>query len=131
MVEEAVNVLAGAGKSSPTSSLFIQSIIEGIKSKLAIPVHKTLPMTVEMLKAIVEDTKKNYSLANIWLASACLLAFVGFLRFDELGIIKVCELRDSGRLTYSRIRELLKAKMEELGFLSKYFSLHSRWSNMQ
>ena len=129
MVEEAVNVLAGAGKSSPTSSPFIQSVIEGIKSKLAIPVHKTLPMTVEMLKAIVEVTKKNYSLANIWLASACLLAFVGFLRFDELGIIKVCELRDSGRLT---MRELLKkAKMEELGFLSKYFSLHSRWSNMQ
>ena len=34
-------------------------------------------------------------------------------------------LRDSGCLTYSRMCELLKAKLEELGFPSAEFSLHS------
>ena len=37
----------------------------------------------------------------------------------ELGNIKVCELRDPGCLTYSKMRELLKAKLKELGFLSE------------
>ena len=58
-------------------------------------------------------------MANIWLASACLLVFPGYLRFVELGNIKVCELRDPGYLTYSKMRELLKAKLKELGFLSE------------
>ena len=56
------------------------------------PVHKKLPFTVEMLKAIVDDTKQNCSLVNLRLASACLLAFAGFLRFDELANIKVTNL---------------------------------------
>ena len=37
----------------------------------------------------------------------------------ELDNIKVCELRYPGCLTYSRMRELLKAKLKELGFLSE------------
>ena len=37
-----------------------------------------------------------------------------------------CEkLRESGGITYSRMRELLKKKLEELGFSSANFSLHS------
>ena len=37
-----------------------------------------------------------------------------------------CEkLRESGSITYSRMRELLKKKLEELGFPSAEFSLHS------
>lgn len=196
--EEAVNAMgwvhAMAGIPLPTASPLIQSVVEGMKRKLAVPVHKKLPFTVEMLKAIVDDTKKNYSLANLRLASACLLAFAGFLRFDELANIKVSDLvigsqhliiqifrsktdqlrqgsevviartgsetcpvtmleaymhkggistdskahlfcpiannksnrlRDSGCLTYSRMRELLKAKLEELGFPSVDFSFHS------
>ena len=151
-------------------------------------------MIVEILKAIKEDTKRNGSQANIRLASACLLAFAGFLRFHELANIKVCDLsfsphhltiqipcsksdqlrqgseviitrtdaetcpgsmleaymkkgsnqrsskrflfrsianvksnklRDSGNLTYSRMRDILKAKLEELGFPSHKFSIHS------
>ena len=35
------------------------------------------------------------------------------------------KLRKSGRLTYSRLRELLKAKLEELGYPSADFGLHS------
>ena len=56
------------------------------------PVHKKQPFAVQILKAIVEDTKKNCSLSNLRLASACLLAFSGFLRFDEFANIKVSDL---------------------------------------
>ena len=197
-VEEAVNALGWVhtmvGKPSPASSPFVQTVVEGMKRELAMPVHKKLPFTVEMLNAIVVNTKQHCSLANLRLASACLLAFAGFLRFDELANIKVtdltlgpqhltiqipqsktdqlrqgCEvvisrtgsatcpvamleaymkkggiclgsdahlfrpivssksnrLRDTGCLTYSRMRELLKAKLDELGFPSTDFSLHS------
>ena len=96
-VEEAVHAIAWvhsmAAIPSPTSSPFIYSVAEGMKRELAMPVHKKSPMTVEILKVIVEDTKRNGSLANIRLAFSCLLAFAGFLRFDELANIKVCDLR--------------------------------------
>ena len=37
-----------------------------------------------------------------------------------------CEkLRESGGITYSRMRELLKKKLDKLGFPSTNFSLHS------
>ena len=95
-VEEAVHAIAWvhfmAGIPSPTSSPFIHSIVEGMKRELAMSVHKKFLMTIEILKAIVGDTKRNVSLVNIQLASACLLAFAGFLRFDELANIKVCDL---------------------------------------
>ena len=87
-VEEAVNALGWvhtmAGKPSPASIPFVQSVVEGMKRELAMPIHKKLPFPVEMLKAIADDTKQNCSLVNLRLASACLLAFAGFLRFDEL-----------------------------------------------
>ena len=55
-------------------------------------VHKKLPFTVEMLIAIVDNTNQNCSLANLRLASPCLLAFAGFLRFVELANIKLADL---------------------------------------
>jgi len=38
---------------------------------------------------------------------------------------KCQKLRDSGRLTYGRFRELVKKKLEELGFHSVEFGMHS------
>ena len=46
-----------------------------------------------MLQAIVQDTKKNNSLADIRLATLCLLTFAGFLRYDELANIRQCDLQ--------------------------------------
>ena len=45
---------------------------------------KKLPFNVEILTAMVEDTMKNQTLSNVCLTSACLLAYAGFLHFDEL-----------------------------------------------
>ena len=49
------------------------------KERASHPSTQKIAMTVKMLKAIVEDSKKNYSMANIWLTSACLLVFPGYL----------------------------------------------------
>ena len=147
-----------------------------------------------MLQAIVRDAWRVNSLSSIWLATACLLSFAGFLRSDELVNIRPCDLkfgdshltlhlpwsktdqwqqgvemliartgsetcpvamveeymrrgritanskdklfrpivsgkseklRDSGGLSYSRFWELLKQKLEELGFHAVNFSTHS------
>jgi len=155
---------------------------------------KKEPFTVEMLRAIVTDAMEERSLADIRLASACLLAFAGFLRYDEVSNIRPCDikfeaehitilipkskgdqfrqgdevviaktqsitcpvamldrymsigkipkesklflfrpivagrppkLRDSGKLSRSRLAELLKEKLDKLGFPAVEFSPHS------
>ena len=52
---------------------------------------KKSPFTAQMLDAIAQDAKKN-TLASLRLGAACLLSFVGFLRFNELANISVCDL---------------------------------------
>lgn len=183
-----------AGIPSPSSSPFIQATLEELKRNLAKPVCKKSPFTVEMLQSIVRDANKTNTLSSLHLAAICLIAFAGFLRFDELANIRPCDLEiredyvtiqiphsktnqmrqgnkvvvarmgsetcpvamleayirrgdiqmdsdlklfipiSSGRcqklwatggITCSRMRELLKNKLEELGFPSAEFSLHS------
>ena len=95
-VEEAVNALASvhglAGLDSPTSSPIVQETLQGLKRILAKPVLKKRPITKEMLVKIVADMNDHPSLANIHLATACLLAFSGFLHFDELVHIRSCDI---------------------------------------
>ena len=95
-VEEAVNALAWmhslAGVNSPTDSSMVQETVQGLKRSLAKPVHKKRPITKEMLKEMVSDANNHPSLANIRLVTACLLAFSGFLRFDELIHIRACDI---------------------------------------
>ena len=75
------------------------------------PVQKKAPFTIEMLQAIVQDTKKNNSLANIRLATVCLLAFAGFLRYDELANIRCCDLQLSPSSVTTKIP---KSKTDQL-----------------
>ena len=95
-VEEAVNGLAWAhslaGMESPTSNPLVKNALEGLKRTLPRPVHKKPPFTTEMLQAIVQNAEQNDSLANKHLATMCLLAFAGFLCFDELSNICPCDL---------------------------------------
>ena len=197
--EEAVNALGWvhslAGVTSPGESKFVQSTLDGIRRRLARPVQKKEPITKEMLEKLVEDANKNSTLANIRLATACLLAFAGFLRFDELVQLRPCDveidgsmaklkirrsktdqlrkgdevliartgshtcpvamlekymakaglsassnlclfraisrtargevLRASGSISYARLRELFKAKLQELGYNPANYGLHS------
>jgi len=94
-VEEAVNALASAhsaaGLVSPVTT-FVKATLEGLQRKLAKPVHKKAPVTVEMLGRMVEDAKLSCSLSDLRLTTACLLAFAGFMRFDEVIQIRPCDL---------------------------------------
>jgi len=96
-IEEAVNALAWAhslsGLPSPTSSPFVQVVLDGLRRAVAKPVKKKEPFTAEMCKAIAEDASKKGSLGDIRLAAACLLAFAGFLRYDELSNIRPCDIK--------------------------------------
>ena len=96
-IEEAVNALACAhslsGLLSPTASPFVQIVLDGLKRAHAKPVKKKEPFTVEMLKAIADDAIQTDSLADTCLAAACLLAFAGFLRYDEISNIRPCEIQ--------------------------------------
>ena len=77
---------------SPTSNPLVKNTLEGLKRSLARLVHKKAPFTTEMLQAFVQDAEQNDSLVNVHLATMCLLAFAGFLRFDELSNIRPCDL---------------------------------------
>lgn len=98
--EEAVNALAWvhglAGINSPTNNPVVQKTLQGLKRTLAKPVQKKKPITKGMIENIVADTNSHPSLANIRLATACLLAFSGFLRFDELIHIRACDITIDG-----------------------------------
>ena len=95
-MEEACNALtwvhATAGLPSPASSPFVCATKEGLQRSLAKPVVKKSPVTVKMLEAIVEDAQRSGALADLRLATACLLAFAGFLRFNELVSLRPCDI---------------------------------------
>ena len=198
-IEEAYNAIswvhAMASCDSPTESQFVRTVMQGLQRNLAKPVTKKLPVTTEMLGAIVDDAKKSGSLADWRLATACVISYAAFLRFDELVHIraadvkfndefmtisipksktdqlrkgdevivaktssKLCpvsilqkymafagirpedtclifrpvvktkhgeKLRESGSLSYTRLRECFKAKLESLGFPAESYGLHS------
>jgi len=95
-VEEAAYALAWAhsmaGITSPTESPLVSATLGGLKRELAKPVVKKSPFTARMLQAIAQDARKRNTLASLRLGAACLLSFAGFLRFDELSNINVCDI---------------------------------------
>ena len=57
---------------------------EGLKRMLAKPKVWKEPVTVDMLKAMVEAAGPEPSLSEVRLLAVCLVAFAGFLRCNEL-----------------------------------------------
>ena len=108
VVEEACNALTWvhttAGLPSPASFPFICATKEGLQRVFAKPVVKKSPVTVEMLEALVEDAQHSGALADLRLATACLLAFAAFLRFKELVTLRPCDIvvqQGAGNHTHS------------------------------
>ena len=105
--EEAVYAISWAhnlaGLSSPTEMPLVQTTLQGLRRLLAKPIQKKEPITVEMLQAMVEDVDRDGTLANLRLTTACLLAFAGFLRFDELVHIRCCDLNVDEKMVKIRI----------------------------
>ena len=114
-VEEACNAVSwvhtSAGLSSPSCDPFVKATLEGLQRSLAKPTVKKEPVTVDMLKAIVKDADKSGPLTDLRLATACLLAFSGFLRFNELICLRPCDFEISREMMKIKI---LKCKTDQL-----------------
>lgn len=63
-------------------------MLQGLQRKLAKPVVKKLPVIVAMLEAIVDDAERSGSLADLCLATSCVIGYAAFLHFNELVHIK-------------------------------------------
>ena len=87
-VEEAFNAVAWihsmSGQTSPTETQLVKTLLQGLQRKLAKPTKKKQLMTPDILEAIVDNAYQSASLADLRLATACLLGYAGFMRFDEL-----------------------------------------------
>jgi len=44
-----------------------------------------------MLQQMVKDAKISGTLMDLWLTTACLLSFAGFLRFSEVVNVHLCD----------------------------------------
>ena len=101
-VEEAVNAVAwmhsSAGLMTPSSHPLVRATLEGLQRTLAKPVVKKEPITVEMLEVMVRDANSSGSLSDLRLITACLLGFLGFLRFNELINLRPCDCSISGEM---------------------------------
>ena len=106
-VEEAANTVSwvhsSAGLTSPMADPFARATLEGLQHSLAKPVTKKEPVSIEMLGAIVEDAERSGSLSDLRLATACLLSFSGFLRFNELINLRPCDFSISQEMMKIRI----------------------------
>jgi len=95
-IEEACNAIAWvhttAGLVSTTAHPFVKATLEGLRRTLAEPVVKKEPVTIEMLEAVVQDANSSGRLSDLRLATAYLLGFAGFLRFDELINFRPCDI---------------------------------------
>ena len=93
-VEEAVYALAwihqAAGLASPADDPFVQTVLAGLRRRLAVPTVKKRPFTGEMLGDMVQACQPDPSLGDLRLLAACLLGFAAFLRYDELAKLR-CE----------------------------------------
>ena len=78
---------------------------------LAKPTVKKEPVTVDILEAIVKDADKSGSLMDLWLTTACLLAFSGFLRFSEV----ICLRSSDFEISHERMKvRILRSKTDQL-----------------
>lgn len=77
----------------PTSDPLIKNTIKDMMRILTKPVLEKTLFSLEMLQAIAQDTKKDNSLASIWLATVCLFGCARWLRYNELANIKPCDLQ--------------------------------------
>ena len=180
-VEEIYNAMswihAMANCDSPTDSQFVGTVMQGLQRNLAKPVTKKLPVTTEMLAAIVDDAEKSRSRFDELIhiravdvkfndefmsisipksktdqlrkgeevvvartsSKLCpvnilqrYMAYAGIqtgdTRFIFRPIVKLKhgeKLRESGSLSYTRLRECFKGKLESLGFPAECYGLHS------
>lgn len=87
-VIEAVSAVAWAhqlaGVASVSDHPLVKATVAAMRRALAKPVNRKEPVSASMLQRLVEEMGQDPALSDLRTTSACLLAFAGFLRFDEL-----------------------------------------------
>lgn len=81
-----------AGLRSPASNLLVQKTLQSLKRIWAWPVQKRKPLPAEILADMVKDFLANPMLTNMRITTFSLLAFAGFMKFDEAIRVRACEV---------------------------------------
>jgi len=76
---------------NPCDLRFLHLLLEGLKRILAKPIHRKEPITPEILRKVVQKFDDG-GLKGIRICSMLLLAYAGFLRFNELSSLKLCDI---------------------------------------
>ncbi len=83
-----------AGVDDPTKSSVVTFAYEGLKRKLAKPISKKEPITTDIINELVKThlpagPVNAVNLNNLRTVAMCVVAYSGFLRFNELSQIKL------------------------------------------
>ena len=78
--------------SNPCETKMVKLILEGSKRILSTPVVRKEPVTVDILKKIVDFYSKDINLKSLRVCTMCLLGFSGFLRYNEISNIRMKDL---------------------------------------
>ena len=82
------------GLVNPCESGLVKNILEAAKRKLAKPIKKKEPITLEMITKLCEKyAVAESSLSDIRVAAICVTAFHAFLRFSELAGLRSCDVK--------------------------------------
>ena len=82
------------GLHSPTKHLLVHAALEGARRQLGKPTVKKEPVTPEMLQNLVEKFGgKNAFLADVCGLAICILAYAGFLQYDEIAGLRFCDVK--------------------------------------
>ena len=91
-VTEAANAVSWmqrlTGEEPVAQNQLVKLVSEGFQCCLARPKRKKEPVTQHMLQQLVASMGSPPTLAEVRLASICLLALAAFLRFDELSKLR-------------------------------------------
>lgn len=82
-----------SGLNSPTDSKLVSNILESARRILAKPTVKKIPVDTSLLLSMYRRLYEEGNLKSQRILCACLIAFAGFLRSDELLNIRVSDLR--------------------------------------
>ena len=85
-----------AGYESINESSIMKTVLSGLKRQLAKPHCRKEPITPEILLQMASSVNNPPSLSDSRLLSICLLAFSGFMRFNEIVKLHYCDVCFNG-----------------------------------
>ena len=87
--------MACTGLANPCGSGLVKNMLEAAKRRLAKPIRKKEPVSLEMITRLCDCENyagDNSSLSDLRVAAMCVTAFHAFLRFNELASLRSCDV---------------------------------------